>query len=67
MSGYKLIIGLMAVEAAIIIGVAVYVLMHLSSGISVAQGLILLGVAVGALVLVMGIILLLMRRFNRKK
>jgi hypothetical protein len=66
MSSINLIITLMVLVAVIIIGIAIYVFTHLS-GLNAAQGFILLGVAIGGLILVMGVIFMLVKNLNVKK
>ena len=62
----KLIVSLMVIVGIIIIGVAVYVVTHIS-GINLNQGILLIAMAGVGLVLVMGILFLVMKGVRTKK
>ena len=66
MTRLQLVIILMAVVAAIIIGLAAYVFSHLS-GITLNEGIVLVVIAVIGLFLVMAIIILFLKNMNVRK
>lgn len=62
----RLIISLMSIVAVIIIGIAVFVVTHLT-GLSLTQGIVLIGLGVVGLVIVMVILFLIMRGIRTRK
>jgi len=67
MSNRRLMYILQALPALIIVGLAGFVFTHLSTGLSVTQGIVMVVIAVIGLLLVMGAIIMLLRTLNSQK
>ncbi len=56
----------MTLVAVIIVALGVYVVTHLSVGISASQGLILVAIAIVGLIIIMGVIFILLKSIIAK-